>query len=311
MLSEIKLVTMGVIDLDRSIAFYADALGYEEISRTRVDHEALSEAWRVPQGVDGRYAIMGRPGIDSGMLRLVEWTPPGEHVWAAPAREQDLGLRAIGVRVREVHAAWDLLGQVGAREKSRPTYWEVEQNIAAWDSRCLDPDGTLLGIFQVVGEIERTLGPFPQDGNATEVQCVSIRCHDARRSAAFYTALGYETLYDREIEHVWSFFGLPQGTRIHRIELIRPGGPSGGRIELHESIGLQAKSLKTRATPPALGPLLISMRVQDLQAARTALKGLGAKPIGAARYDCPPFGPVAAETFFGEDDEVIEIFETV
>ena len=80
MFSEIKIVTVGVVDLDRSIAFYADALGFEEISRTRVDQEALSEAWRIPAGIAGRYAIMGIPGVESGMLRLVEWTPAGDHV---------------------------------------------------------------------------------------------------------------------------------------------------------------------------------------------------------------------------------------
>src|SRR5689334_5649614 len=126
MFSEIKLVTLGVTDLDRSIASYADALGLEEISRTRVDTEALSAAWRIPAGISGRYAIMGIPGVESGMLRLVEWTPSGGHVWAKPARLQDLGAHAVNFRAREINAAWDLLGRCGAKEKSKPTYWEAE-----------------------------------------------------------------------------------------------------------------------------------------------------------------------------------------
>ena len=309
MFSEIKLVTLGVADLDRSIAFYADALGYEEISRTRVNQEALAEAWRVPAGIAGRFAIMGIPGIESGMLRLVEWAPSGEHVWASPARFQDLGAYAVNFRVKEINAAWDLLGRCGAKEKSKPTYWEVEQNIAAWDSQCYDPDGTLLDVFQVVGEIERTLGPFAPGKDASEVQTLAIHCADARRSEAFYVGLGFEPLYDRVIEQLWTLSGRRQGTKLHNINLIMPGERPNGRIEVAQERGLRGRSLKARTAPPGRGPLKMSMRVDSLEAASDRLKSLGAKPIGTARYDSPPFGSVGAATFFGPSDEVIEVFE--
>jgi catechol 2,3-dioxygenase-like lactoylglutathione lyase family enzyme len=309
MFSEIKLVTLGVIDLDRSIAFYADALGLEEISRTRVDREALAEAWRIPAGIAGRFAIMGIPGVESGMLRLVEWAPPGDHVWTSPTRFQDLGAYAVNFRVREINAAWDLLGRCGAKEKSKPTYWEVEQNIAAWGSQCYDPDGTLLNVSQVVGEIERALGPFAPGKDASEVQTLAIHCSDARRSESFYKGLGFEPLYDRVIEHLWTFFGLPQGTKIHNINLIMPGERPNGRVELAEHIGLPGRSLKARTAPPGRGPLMMSMQVTNLDPASDRLKSLGARPIGTARYDSPPFGTVSAATFFGPSDEVMEIFE--
>ena len=309
MFSEIKLVTLGVADLDRSIAFYSDAFGFAEISRTRVDREALTEAWRIPAGIAGRFAVMGIPGLESGMLRLVEWTPSGEHVWAAPARCQDLGAYAVNFRVKEISAAWNLLGQSGAREKSKPTYWEVEQNIAAWDSQCYDPDGTLLDVFQVVGEIERTLGPFVPGHDASEIQTVAIHCSDARRSESFYRGLGFEPLYDRVIEHLWSFLGLPPGTKVHNINLIMGGKRPNGRIELAQYIGLPGKSLKARTAPPGRGPIMVSLQAENMDRAAIRLKNLGAKPIASARYDSPPFGDVLAATWFGPNDEVIEVFE--
>jgi catechol 2,3-dioxygenase-like lactoylglutathione lyase family enzyme len=311
MFSEIKLVTVGVKDLDRSIAFYADAFGYEEISRTRVDHEALAEAWRIPAGIAGRFAIMGIQGTTSGLLRLVEWTPAGDHVWATPARLHDLGPYAVNFRVKDINAAWDLLGQSGAREKSKPTYWEVEQNMAAWDARCTDPDGTVLGVFQVVGEIERALGPFPSGHDVSEVQTLAINCRNARRSETFYRGLSFEPLFDREIDYIWDFLGLPKGTKLHRINLIMRGEYPVGRVELAEyvGVGLPAKSLKARTAAPARGPLMMSLQVTDLEDACRRIKGLHAKQIGTARYDCPPFGRVTAATHFGPDDEVIELFQ--
>jgi hypothetical protein len=274
-----------------------------------VDHEAVAEAWRIPSGVAGRFAVMGLPGIESGMLRLVEWTPAGEHVWAAPARPQDLGPYALNFRVKDIQAAWIRLGQSGAREKSKPAYWEVNENIAAWDSQCYDPDGTLLDVFQVVGEIERTLGPFADGCDSTEIQTLALHCSDARGSESFYQALGFETLYDRVIDHRDEFFSLPEGTRLHNINLIKPGPHPNGRIELAQYIGSRGRSSRARTIPPNRGPLMMSLKVANLELASMRLKNLGAKPIGAARYDSPPFGAVMAATFFGPDDEVIEVFQ--
>ena len=310
MFSEIKLLTLGVLDLDRSIGFYADAFGFEEISRTRIDHEALSLAWRIPAGISGRFAILGIPGLHSGMLRLVEWTPSGDHVWEKPARFQDLGPYAVNFRVKEIHAAWDLLGRSGAREKSKPTYWEVDEKIAAWDSQCYDPDGTLLDVFQVVGEIERTLGPFVHGHDASEVQTLALHCSDARRSEAFYRGLGFEPLYDKVIENLEGFFGVPQGTKLHNINLIMPGGRPNGRVELAQYIDLPGRSLKARTQPPGRGPLMMSLQVESIDLASARMKSLGGEMIGSARYGSPPFGEVASATFFGPDDEVIELFET-
>ncbi len=53
----------------------------------------------------------------------------------------------------------------------------------------------------------------------------------------------------------------------------------------------------------------MSMQVTNLDPASDRLKSLGARPIGTARYDSPPFGTVSAATFFGPNDEVMEIFE--
>ena len=309
MFSEIKLVTLGVRDLDRSIAFFADGLGYEEIARTTLDHEGVCEAWRVPQGIAGRFAIMGVPGVESGMLRLMEWTPSGDHVWSVPARFQDLGSYAVNVRVKDVQAAWDNLARSGARDKTRPTYWEAEQNFAAWDAQAYDPDGTVLNVFQVMGDLERSLGPFLHDRDTTEVHSLTIHCSDARRSESFYAGLGFEALYDRVIDGTWTHLGLPQGTRLHNINLIMPGHRAGGRIELAQYIGLPGRSLKPRTTPPARGPLMVSLKVANLDLASVRMKNLGAKRLGSARYASPPFGDIKSATFFGPDEEIIELIE--
>jgi len=311
MFSEVKLATVGVGDLDRAIAFYADAFALEEISRTTVDTDAVSEAWRIPAGITGRYAVMGIPGNESGMLRLVEWQPVGDHVRGAPARFQDYGMNGLTFRVREINAAWDNLCRSGARDRMKPTYWELEQNLCPWTADATDHDGTALEIFEVVGEVADSLGPFRTGRDVTEVQAVTIHSSDARRSSAFYGALGFEALYDRVIEQAWALLDLPKGTKLQSVHLIRPGARSSGRIEICHYIGMPGRTLKSRSTPPARGPLMMSIRVASLDEACAKVKTQGAKPIGSARYNSPPFGNVSAATFFGPDDEVIELFEKI
>ena len=311
MFSEIKIATIGVADLDRSIAFYADALGLEEISRTTVDFDALAEAWRIPAGIAGRYAVLGIPGLDSGMLRLVEWSTLGDPVWATPARFQDLGPHALTFRVAEIRPAWDNLCRSGAREGRKPTYWELEQNFSPWTADAVDNDGTMIELFEVVGEVATSLGPLRADRQASELQAMSIHSSDAKRSSTFYRGLGFEPLYDRVIDLAWALLGLPKGTRLHSVHLIMPGARTGGRLEISHHPGLPGRSLKSRTAPPARGPLMMSLRTPTLEEASSRLRELGAKVIGTAKYDSPPFGTVSAATFFGPDDEVLEVFETI
>lgn len=80
MLSEVKLVTLGVSDLDRACAFYADALGYRVVERGTVD-PALAPLWRFDAGAPGRYAVIAADDSGLGRLRLLQFEPPGRRLW--------------------------------------------------------------------------------------------------------------------------------------------------------------------------------------------------------------------------------------
>ena len=54
---------------------------------------------------------------------------------------------------------------------------------------------------------------------------------------------------------------------------------------------------------------MMSLEVKNLDEAAARMKNLGAKAIANGHYDSPPFGMVNAGTFFGPNDEVIELFQ--
>ncbi len=308
MISELRVATVAVADLDRSCAFYADTFGYARLGEGTVGGREAELAWRMPDGLTGRAVVMGPPGATTGLLRLVRFDAPGEPYWGDYSRPQDYGHYALNVRVPDIHSTIDRLRAAGGRSRSEPTHWTVTPDLSAWDSLSYDPEGVLLDVFQLEPGDGSPLADY--DGRPSELQTVAIHVGDARRSAAFYAALGYEVLYDKLIENMESFFHLPSGTGLHNINLYVPGGSLNGRVELAQYVGFPGERQRDRAVPPNLGILSVSMETDDLKATADLLGGLGAEPVcDPVELDLPPYGPALVQTFFGLDGEVLEFYQ--
>lgn len=132
-------VGMTVTNLDRSVAFYTEALGFQ------VYFEARGETW-------GRVGL----GVDSMMLELFSPHPTGQ-----PLEPVDMlypapyGRPKIALTVADVDAAHDelvdrnipVIGPVSATGKSRLIF-------------VLDPDGTLIQLHQFEDGQERVTDLF-------------------------------------------------------------------------------------------------------------------------------------------------------
>jgi catechol 2,3-dioxygenase-like lactoylglutathione lyase family enzyme len=304
-ISEIRFVTIGVADLERSALFYARAFGYQVLGGGE-PAEPLRRAWKLPSGVAAAYRVLGLPETPTGRLRLLAVDAPGEPVWGSYERVHDLGHYALNVRVRDAGRGWDRLLDAGAEPKSPPHRWRVGE-IVVRDSQCYDPDRVLLDVF----EVERGAGDLgEQVAEASEVQTVALHVADARRSQAFYEGLGFSTFYDEVLAGLEDFLGLPPGTRIHNLNLRQSAGSVNGRIEIVQYLGLPGEPLGERARPPRRGLLSISLATDDLERARRQVRRLG------GREDAPPVDAVLAPidavrlaTFSGPDGESLEIYE--
>ena len=308
MISEIRIVTLGVQDINRSVKFYNDAFQFVEKGRGTIDTKELGKAWRIPAGLKGTCAVIGPQGIDAGVLRLVQFDKPGERIWGDYSRKQDLGHYAVNFRAKDIKKLWPQLLKLGAIEKSPPTFWTINEQLSAWDSMCFDPDGVLLDIFQVEGNAKEALGE--QRVEVSEVQTMAIHVSDALRSKAFYEGLEFSILYEKVVENMESFFGLPQGTKLHNVNLMKHGTSPNGRIELAQYVGYPGKPVGDRAVPPNLGVLSISFETDNLDETGRLVKKLGAQEISVPVIVLmPPFGKVKLATYFGLDKEVLEFYQ--
>lgn len=308
MISEIQVATIGVRDLDRSVDFYARTFGYLASDTIELGGAELEQVWQMPAGMRARCTVMGPAGSTTGLLRLVAFDQPGEQIWGDYSRRQDYGHYALNIRASDIEAALDRIRSGGGRHRSGPNRWSPSPDITAWDSLSYDPDGVLLDVFQLDTTADSPLLSFDRD--CSELQTVAMHVSDARGSASFYGALGFVELYDKMVEGMEDFFGLPSGTALHNINLFKPDIPACGRVELAQYVGWPGREQRDRAVPPNLGILSVSLETDDLDTTGARLVELGARPISPpAKVELPPFGAAVVQPFFGPDGEVLEFFQ--
>ncbi|MQW76817.1 hypothetical protein GHK92_13120 [Nocardioides sp. dk4132] len=308
MISEIRVATVGVSDLERSRRFYAESFDYVELGAGRLSGEALGHLWGLPADMSADTVLLGPEGATSGLLRLVQFDRPGELYWGDYSAMQDYGHYALNVRVPEIQAAVHAVRTNGGSAKSGPTHWTVTPDLSAWDSLSYDPDRVLLDVFELEPAPGSLLADY--DGRPSALQTVAIHSSDARRSAQFYAALGMRPLYDKVLHEMEAFFGLPEGTGLHNINMMNPQAPDLGRLEIAQYVGFPGRSQRDRAVPPALGILTASFETDDLSAAELLLQAIGAEAAGErVELHLPGLGPVAARAYFGPDGERLELYE--
>jgi catechol 2,3-dioxygenase-like lactoylglutathione lyase family enzyme len=307
MLSEIHTVTIGVADLNRSKSFYEQTLGFKVWNAGDLDVEALASSWGMPRGLTGRYAVLAPEGAEAGFLRLIEWSSPGERIWGNYDNYPDLGLFAINFRVSDLQAVWARLIEAGAAVKAPVTRYKLG-GMDVIDGQCFDPDGVIIDVHQVSGDL--TGIEEEQVQYCTPVASVSIHAGPVDAAKAFYTQLGFEVLYDKELTELGPFLGFPEGLVLRNANLVKPGRSPHGRVELSDYVGKRAASRTSLAVPPNLGIMMLSFKSDDFERDVTLLEGLGARP-----------GPVTVAQFgssrrrlamvSGPAGEALEIFERI
>jgi hypothetical protein len=118
-------------------------------------------------------------------------------------------------------------------------------------------------------------------------------------------------MYNKRLENMESFFHFPVGTVLHNINMMMPAEPGIGRLEIAQYVGWPGVSQRGRAIPPALGILSASLESDNLDATENLLESIGAEPAGPrAEAQMPGLGAIAARSYYGPDDELLEFYQT-
>lgn len=311
LLSEVRMATLGVSQLDRAVQFYQQALAYRFMERGRVA-PALAPLWQFDPATRLEYAIMAADESGRGRIRLISGPQPGTAIWAPSDRLRATGSYALNFRCRDIHEQLERIRAAGGEAGSQPHFWEVSDQVHVYDSMSSDPDGTQLDLFSYArgGDLRGAL-----DTPVSVIQTVALAVADVEASRAFYKAMGFVELFDRvlDFEGLSEMLGVDRPVRIHNVNLMKDGHIVPGRVEMFAYLdtGLpRPQPVTERAVPPNHGLLSFSLLTTNAEAVLGALKPLGGRLIGrVAEVDVPGFGCATVSVLLGPDGERIELID--
>ncbi len=142
-------VGVCVSDLNRSIRFYRDGLGFEEAGGLEISGEPTATLLEMPD-LELRAVYLERDGL---RIELLHYPSPGSVGSAEPRPMNQLGLTHMAVRVENLEDAIAKLTALGgtALEHTRVREPEYDAEIIY----LTDPDGTRLELIQVTNDPTR------------------------------------------------------------------------------------------------------------------------------------------------------------
>jgi len=137
---EVRAIVITVSDLDRSVAFYENALGFQKVGERLIADAETGTINGVP-GARIRHATLRLGDESIGLEQYL--AAPGVPL-PADSRSNDLWFQHFAIVVRDMDAAYARLARVPHRAISRAAQTIPESNVAAAGIRAYkfrDPDG--------------------------------------------------------------------------------------------------------------------------------------------------------------------------
>jgi lactoylglutathione lyase len=153
-------VGICVRELERSLAFYCDLLGFRPLSELEVRGAETDRLLRL-KGVEQRTAFVERDGVRLALFAFRSPPPLGD---GSPRPMNALGFAALALRVDDLEATVARLRGAGARvlDETRSDHPEFSSKLVF----ALDPDGTLIELMEIPGDPYTPFGrPLPPRGS--------------------------------------------------------------------------------------------------------------------------------------------------
>ena len=261
--SELKSVVISVEDLDASLKFYSEILGFKKLADVEMDSEATGKLFGVSKGTSARIVVVGREGADVGMVRLVQFKPRYHGLAQQDVKLWDLGVSYLHINVDDVDRRYQEIQTRGFAFLGPPTEWKVpEQNRTVIEALFHGPDGVIIDLLHFEtgsGKRDEQRSKYSEIINAAQV------VPDMDRALAFYRdILGLVVLKDQVPgnKQLDSQLQFPPGTRI-RVVHLASGDRATGKIELVQFLNIRGRDLTPK--PPNTGLFMLAFVVEDIE----------------------------------------------
>jgi catechol 2,3-dioxygenase-like lactoylglutathione lyase family enzyme len=291
----------AVGDLDKAVAFYRDAIGFENGVPRPFPNPGVPALTNAP-GVQLRLAIFKIPGAAFGW-ELTDFT--GLDRKPAQPRPTDPGAAEIIVRVRNLDPVFAAIEKTGAPILSRSGA-PVNIDTAKATLRSVlvrDPDGYLVEVIQT---------PPAADSPAGNIlgAAMGLTVRDMDATLKFYRdLLGFQLTGKTEFtgdKAMLDIVGLPAGSQFREMMGKVPGTTAD--IEFREFKGMPRTSFNPRVRDP--GSPALCLRVTDIEGLLNRMKAAGVKVV-SAHGELVQFTPKIRNIFVEDPNGLkIELYES-
>ena len=289
-----------VADLDRSVAFYRDGLGFEPTAPARAFEAipAIQKAANAP-GAEVRWVVLKVPGSAMG-VELIEYR--GVERRPAAPRFHDPGAANLTVGVRDIDATLARLKKAGARVIT-VAGGPVSIGGRSRNVFLQDPDGFVIEL----GQPNEPPAPTAETPGNVFRGGFEATIRDTDASVAFYRGLlGFQAnvapaFNDNKV--MAETAGAP-GAQFRQTRLQVPG--TSAAFTLIEFKDIERKTLSTRLPDP--GMTMLQLMVRDLDGLLSTLKAGGVTPL-SSDGKAVPFGAIRLAVVRDPNNLFLELIE--
>jgi catechol 2,3-dioxygenase-like lactoylglutathione lyase family enzyme len=289
-------VNVNCSDLDRSLPFYANALGHTQGIHTAPPVAQPGAGFGLDQARWDAWVLFGADGPTGGWIDLLEWQEP-KPTGSPPAQLVERGYQRIGVVVPDLDATVGKMRDVGGSVWSEP--FAQTQNSAAEVRHVMvsDPDGAAVELIE---------------GEGPRLSFVAVTCDDLPGSVDSYSRLGFREKGRSSIrEDDGARYRIDGPVAMGEVVMAPPGK---GPVDL-KLVGFTTPEPIDVASRPAnsVGIWRIGFIMDDIDAVYGNLQDLDvptlSPPVEASLGPGFPSGPFFVAV--GPDDEKLELIQDI
>ena len=307
MISGLHHVSIGVKDLERSLPFYQEVLGFKKmLYNITWKDSAMGQV--IGRAVKMRSVLLEND-VGGGAVKLVQLFADYEGHIGHKARPippdrgwGDAGHLEVAVEASDIERTYSELKGKNVEFLLSPQHWYIPGTLEGRYFYLKDPDGVLVEVIDGSRKEE-----FAEYGGVYGLNHTAIGVTDMERSLAFYRdILGFEVLID--YKGTWPGEAVIVGESIEQ-RLVMLGHPNGGaRIELIENLS----PVKSKPVPPEkrwgdIGVMEAALEVKDIGKVYKELSDKGVSFM--CPISCMPETKIRYVFLRDPDDSEIGLYE--
>jgi len=312
----VQEMVISVKNLDAATAVYRNVAKYE-VKHEGAGDASLIAAWGLPAHVTITERVMGVPGVDKGLLRLVKIDGMAQVQVRSSARPFDTGgIFNFNSLVKDMDGVFEALRDHGFQGFADPNRYQLFGKTYA-GGVLRGHDGVVINLLQRVGG---TYDDMPTFETMSHIINATQMVADYQESFDFYTKkLGWSVRW--EASPTWppdgsNNMGIPNNVLLSGAVKEKAASfaitkdSDGGTIEIFNFEGVSGRDFSERAQPPNLGLITYRIHVRDLAATAKDMAARGVvlhRPVASAFI--APYGPVKVMVVRAPGGSWLEFFQ--